>query len=65
MYDLGCMCVDESRPFVVLDGLPGLYGLKYESATASWAAIVLVILQIERFCHTLEAWTEGPEKLGD
>ena len=25
---------DESRPFVVLDGLPGLYGLKYESATA-------------------------------
>ena len=33
MYDLGCMLV-ESRPFVVLDGLPGLYGLKYESATA-------------------------------
>ena len=25
---------DESRPFVVLDGLPGLCGLKYESATA-------------------------------
>ena len=25
---------DESRPFVVLDGLPGLYGLKYESVTA-------------------------------
>ena len=25
---------DESRPFVVLDGLPGLYGLKYDSATA-------------------------------
>ena len=24
---------DESRPFVVLDGLPGLYGLKYDSAT--------------------------------
>ena len=33
MYDLGCMLV-ESRPFVVLDGLPGLYGLKYDSATA-------------------------------
>ena len=25
---------DKSRPFVVLNGLPGLYGLKYESATA-------------------------------
>ena len=25
---------DESRPFEVLDGLPGLYGLKYDSATA-------------------------------
>ena len=23
-----------SRPVVVLDGLPGLYGLKYDSATA-------------------------------
>ena len=33
MYDLGCMLV-ESRPFVVLDGLPGLFGLKYDSATA-------------------------------
>ena len=33
MYDLGCMFV-ESRPFVVLDGLPDLYGLKYDSATA-------------------------------
>jgi hypothetical protein len=33
MYDLGCMLV-ESRPFVVLYGLPGLYGLKYDSATA-------------------------------
>ena len=43
MYDLGCMLV-ESRPFVVLDGLPGLYGLKYDSATASQAAIVLVLL---------------------
>ena len=25
---------DESRPFMVLDGLPGLYGLKYNSVTA-------------------------------
>ena len=25
---------DESRTFVVLDGLLGLYGLKYDSATA-------------------------------
>ena len=33
MYDLGCMLV-ESRPFVVLDGLLGLYGLKYDSVTA-------------------------------
>ena len=32
MYNLGCMLV-ELRPFVVLDGLPGLYGLKYDSAT--------------------------------
>ena len=33
MYNLGCVLV-ESRPFVVLNGLPGLYGLKYDSATA-------------------------------
>ena len=32
MYGLGCMLV-ESRPFVVLDGLLGLYGIKYDSAT--------------------------------
>jgi len=25
---------DESRPFMVLDGLPGLYGLKDDSVTA-------------------------------
>ena len=30
---------DESRPFVVLDGLPGLYGLKYESAAACTCAL--------------------------
>ena len=33
MYDLSCMLV-ELRPFEVLDGLLGLYGLKYNSATA-------------------------------
>ena len=33
MYDLGCMLV-ESRPFMVLDGLSGLSGLKYDSVTA-------------------------------
>ena len=30
---VGCMLV-ESRPFVVFDGLSGLYGLKYDSVTA-------------------------------
>ena len=33
MYDLVCILV-ESRPFVVLDRLPSLYGLKYDSVTA-------------------------------
>ena len=33
MYNLGRTLV-ESSPFVVLDVLPGLYGLKYDSATA-------------------------------
>ena len=33
-----------SRPVVVLDGLLGLYGLKYDSATASVVAIVFVFL---------------------
>ena len=33
MYDFGCMLV-ESRHFVVLDVLSGLYGLKYDSTTA-------------------------------
>ena len=33
MFDLGCMLV-ESRLFVVLDGLPGLYGFKYDGMTA-------------------------------
>ena len=33
LYDLGC-CNRLSRAVVVLDGLPGLYGFKYDSATA-------------------------------
>ena len=43
MYDLGYM-LDYSRSFVILDGLPGLYGLKYDSAIAVVIAIVLVLL---------------------
>ena len=35
---------DESRPFVVLDGQPGLYGLKNDSAIVSVVAIVPVLL---------------------
>ena len=34
MYDLGCMLLVNRDPFMVLDGLPGLYGFKYDSATA-------------------------------
>ena len=33
---------DESRPFVVLDGLPGLYGFKYDSGAAKSSSLVLV-----------------------
>ena len=43
MYDLGCM-FDYSRYFVILDGLPSLYGLKYDSAIALVVAVVLVLL---------------------
>jgi len=35
---------DKLRPFVVLNGLPGLYGLKYDSVIISVVAIVLVLL---------------------
>ena len=51
MYDLGCM-LDYSRSFVILDGLSGLYGLQYDSATTPVVTIVLVLLQIRRFYHT-------------
>ena len=46
MYDLGCMLV-ESRPFVVLDGLPGLYGLKYDSATACGLLLYLCSYKLD------------------
>ena len=34
----------ESRSFVILDGLPDLYGLKCDGLTALVVAIVLVLL---------------------
>ena len=40
---LACMLV-ESRSFVILDGLPDLYGLKCDGLTALVVAIVLVLL---------------------
>ena len=40
---LACMLV-ESRSFMILDGLPDLYGLKYEGLTALVVAIILVLL---------------------
>ena len=40
MYDLGRMLV-EVRPFAVLDRLPGLYGLKYDSVTACGVPLYL------------------------
>ena len=43
MYDLGCT-LDYSRSIMILDGLPGLYALKYDSAIAPVVAIVLVLL---------------------
>jgi hypothetical protein len=43
MYNFGRMFFD-SRSFVILVGLLGLYGLKYDSVTASMATIVLVLL---------------------
>ena len=48
MYDLGCMLV-ESRPFMVLDGLPGLYGLKYDSATACGLLLYLCSYKLDGY----------------
>ena len=38
---------DELRPFVVLDGLPGLYGLKYDSATACGLPLYLCSYKLD------------------
>ena len=38
---------DESRTFMVLDGLPGLYGPKYESATAPWLPLYLCSYKLD------------------
>ena len=46
MYDLGCMLV-ESKPFTVLDGLLGLYGLKYDSATACGLLLYLCSYKLD------------------
>ena len=44
MYDLGLYVGYDSMSFVTLDGLPDLYGLKYDSMTALVVDIVLVLL---------------------
>ena len=48
LYVESCMIfvvwLDFSRSFMILDGLPGLYGLKYDSVIASVVAIILVLL---------------------
>ena len=38
---------DESRPFMVLDGLPGLCGLKYDSATACGLPLYLCSYKLD------------------
>ena len=40
---LACMLV-ESRSFVILDGVPDLFGLKFDGLTTLVVAIVLVLL---------------------
>jgi hypothetical protein len=44
MYNLGLYVGYDSRSFVTLDGLLGLYGLKYDNVTTLVVAIVLVVL---------------------
>ena len=46
MYDLGCMLV-ESRSFMVIDGLPGLYGIKYDSVTACGLPLYLCSYKLD------------------
>jgi hypothetical protein len=52
MYDLSLYVGYDSRSFVTLDGLLGLYGLKYDNVTTPAVAIVLVVLWIGRLCDT-------------
>jgi hypothetical protein len=52
MYNLGLYVGYDSRSFVILDGLLGLYGLKYDNVTTLVVAIVLVVLWIGRFYDT-------------
>ena len=44
---------DESRPFMVLNGLPGLYGLKYDSATACGLSLYLCSYKLDGFVIAL------------
>ena len=50
---------DESRPFVVLNGLPGLYGLKYESGTAPWLPLYLCSYKLDGSVIVLDSDGEG------
>jgi hypothetical protein len=44
MYDLGLYVGYDSISFMILDELPSLYGLKYNSVAAPVVAAVLVLL---------------------
>ena len=44
---------DESRPFVVLDGLPDLYGLEYDSTTACGLPLYLCSYKLDGSVTTL------------
>ena len=52
IYDLGCILV-ESSPLVVLDGLPGLYGLKYDSVTACGLPLYLCSYKLDGYATTV------------
>ena len=57
MYVESCMILVVSRPFVVLDGLPGLYGLKYDSATAYGLLLYLYSYKLVGSATTPETFT--------
>ena len=46
---------DESRPFVVLDEQPGLYGLKYDSETACRLPLYLCSYKLDGFVTRTKA----------